>query len=92
MLKIVTGDVDRDDLGAVLDELVAEGARRMLVAALEAEVADDVDRHVGEVDDRGHRLVVRNGHAQERTVTTGGGRDRGAGPSGERSASGSLHR
>jgi len=40
MLKIVPDDADRDDLSATLDELVAEGARRMLIAGLEAEVAD----------------------------------------------------
>ena len=45
MLKIVTDATDRDDLAAGLDELVAEGARRMLVAALETEVADYIARH-----------------------------------------------
>ncbi len=73
MLKIVTDDVDRDDLGLVLDELVVEGARRMLVAALETEVADYVDRHRGELDEAGRRLVVRNGRAAERTLVTGAG-------------------
>jgi transposase-like protein len=73
MLKIVTDGIDRDDLAGGLDELVAEGARRMLVAALEAEVADYVERHVGEVDDEGRRLVVRNGRAAERTLVTAAG-------------------
>jgi len=75
MLKIVAGDADRDDLTAlVLDELVAEGARRMLVTALEAEVADYVERHRELVDaESGHRLVVRNGRAEERTLVTGAG-------------------
>ena len=36
----------------------------MLVAALEAEVADYVERHIGELDDRGRRLVVCNGKAR----------------------------
>lgn len=73
MLKIVTDDADRDDLSLVLDELVTEGARRMLVTALEAEVADYVARHLGQVDEQGYRLVVRNGKAQERTLVTGAG-------------------
>jgi hypothetical protein len=34
MLKIVTDEVDRVDLVAMLDELVAEGALRMLMAGL----------------------------------------------------------
>jgi transposase-like protein len=40
---------------------------------LEAEVADYVNGHVGEVDEAGHRLVVRNGKAPERTLVTGAG-------------------
>ncbi|MBK6954606.1 MAG: hypothetical protein IPH27_03665 [Actinomycetales bacterium] len=35
--------------GDMLDELAREGARRMLAAALQAEVAAYVDAHVGEV-------------------------------------------
>ena len=73
MLKIVTDDTDRDDLAASLDELVAEGARRMLMAGLETEVADYIERHEGLVDEAGHRLVVRNGRAAERSLMTGAG-------------------
>ena len=73
MLKIVADDVDRDDLAATLDGLVAEGARRMLMAGLEAEVADYVERHTALVDEAGHRLVVRNGRAAERSLMTGAG-------------------
>ena len=73
MLKIVTDDAERDDLATSLDELVAEGARRMLMAGLETEVADYVARHQGLVDGAGHRLVVRNGRAAERSLVTGAG-------------------
>ena len=73
MLKIVPDDADRDDLSATLDELVAEGARRMLMAGLEAEVSDYIERHVELVDEAGHRLVVRNGTAEERNLMTGAG-------------------
>ena len=73
MLKIVADDGDRDDLAVTLDELVAEGARRMLVAGLEAEVADYIERHTGLVDEAGHRLVVRNGRAAQRSLVTGAG-------------------
>jgi hypothetical protein len=38
----------------------------MIAAALEAEVADYVERFAGEVDDDGRRLVVRDGRACER--------------------------
>jgi transposase-like protein len=73
MLKIVADDVDRDDLAATLDELVSEGARRMLMAGLEAEVAGYVERHQQLTDADGLRLVVRNGRAAERRVVTGAG-------------------
>ena len=58
---------------SLLDELVREGARRMLAAALEAEVAAYIDAHTDEVDQDGRRLVVRNGHHAQRQVLTGAG-------------------
>jgi transposase-like protein len=45
----------------------------MLAAALEAEVAAYVAAHATELDERGHRLVVRNGHAVPRQVLTSAG-------------------
>ena len=72
-MKIVTDDADRDDLASMLDELVAEGAQRMLLAGLETEVADYIERHQQFVDAEGHRLVVRNGRAGERTLVTDAG-------------------
>jgi len=73
VLKIVADDVDRDHLAVTIDELVSEGARRMLMAGLEAEVADYIERHTSLVDEAGHRLVVRNGRAAERSLMTGAG-------------------
>jgi transposase-like protein len=57
----------------LLDEIVRDGARAKLAAALLAEVAAYVDAHVGEVDEMGHRLVVRNGFHQRREVITAAG-------------------
>src|SRR5947207_13750449 len=45
----------------------------MLTAALEAEVDAYLAELAGERDDRGRRLVVRNGHAQAREVMTAAG-------------------
>jgi transposase-like protein len=45
----------------------------MLVKALEVEVAEYIEAHRGERDGSGRALVVRNGHARERKVTTGAG-------------------
>jgi putative transposase len=54
-----------------LDDLAREGARRMIAAALEAEVDEYVGALADEVDEV--RLVVRNGRARERRVTVGSG-------------------
>jgi len=65
--------VGADSGRSLLDEIVRDGARQMLAAALQAEVADYIARHAGEVDDNGHRLVVRNGYHAERQVMTAAG-------------------
>jgi transposase-like protein len=70
MLKVVADGAAREDLAAGLDEIVREGARRMLAAALEDEVAAYIAAHAAERDENGRRLVVRNGHARPRQVTT----------------------
>ena len=57
----------------MLDEIVRDGARQMLAAALLAEVAGYVDAHRGVVDGDGRRLVVRNGFHAAREVTTAAG-------------------
>jgi putative transposase len=73
MLKVVADEAAREDLAASLDEIVREGARQMLAAALEEEVAAYIAAHAGELDEQGRRLVVRNGHARPRQVTTAAG-------------------
>ena len=70
MLSVVTDAQAQDELRLDLDQLVREGARRMLAAALEAEVDAYLAAHVVERDTSGRRLVVRNGHARQRAVTT----------------------
>ena len=57
----------------MIDELVREGARRMLAEALQAEVEAYIARFAGERDENGHRLVVRNGHHEPREVLTSAG-------------------
>ena len=57
----------------MLDEIVCDGARQMLAAALAVEVAAYIDAHAGEVDEHGRRLVVRNGHHHQREVLTAAG-------------------
>jgi len=55
-----------------VDDLAREGARRMLIQALELEVAAYLERYP-QRDAGGHALVVRNGKARARTVTCGAG-------------------
>lgn len=62
-----------DGVRATLDDLVRQGAQRMLAAALEAEVTEYVARHRGERAENGRAMVVRNGRARERTVATSAG-------------------
>jgi transposase-like protein len=55
--------------GGGLDDLLREGARRMLQQAIEREVDEYVDRHAHERDPlTGRRLVVRNGRLPARTI------------------------
>jgi putative transposase len=74
----VVHDVDESNNHAgwgrsLLDEIVRDGARQMLAAALEAEVAAYIAQFIDQVDENGHRLVVRNGYHEERTVLTATG-------------------
>lgn len=73
MLRVVTDEQGGAEMRCTLDEIVAEGARRMLAAALEAEVDAYITALAGERDEHRRRLVVRNGHAVERKVVTGAG-------------------
>ena len=57
----------------LIDELVREGARRMLAEALQAEVDAYIAQFIGERDERGRRLVVRNGTHLPREVLTSAG-------------------
>ena len=54
-----------------LEGLLREGARRMLQAALDMEVATYIEQCKEQVDGNGHRQVVRNGHHVPREVITG---------------------
>ncbi len=74
MLRVVTDGDARAEMRSALDEIVLDGARRMLAAALEAEVDAYIAGLADERDQRGRRLVVRNGHAELRTITTAAGR------------------
>jgi transposase-like protein len=74
MLKVVpTKPEARQDFELSLDEIAREGAKRMLIQALNLEVEQYIQAHKGEVDENGRRLVVRNGVSKSRTITMGSG-------------------
>src|SRR5690554_5939155 len=84
MLRIVHGTDEQPEAAPVdgpeveagpdLDELCRLAARQMIATALEAERRAYLDAHADQVDDAGKRLVVGNGYARERTITTAAGR------------------
>lgn len=57
----------------VLTEILRDGAQRLLVQAIDAEVDDWIGRHAGLKNERGRQLVVKNGHHPTRTLVTGVG-------------------
>jgi len=80
MLTVVSDAAGRDGSKAaapsgssLIDDLVREGARRMLAEALQAEVDAYCARFADERDENGRRLVVRNGYHHERDVLTAAG-------------------
>jgi transposase-like protein len=56
-----------------LDEIIHEGARRMLQAAIDAEVEAFIEAHQDRRDEAGRRLVVKNGSLPARKILTGAG-------------------
>jgi transposase-like protein len=78
MLKLVhdaTAKVvdDPEAMTVDLDELCRVAAQEMLAMALLAERRAYLEAHGTELDAAGHRLVVANGYARAREVTTGAG-------------------
>ena len=54
-----------------LTEILRNGARSLLAKAVEAEVADFLDKHADLKTGDGQQRVVRHGHLPEREVMTG---------------------
>ena len=77
MLTVVPGDgsghAGGKDSSSLIDEIVREGARRMLAEALQAEVDAYIAAHAAERGENGHRMVVHNGSHQPREVLTSAG-------------------
>jgi putative transposase len=63
----------KDEEKPFLEQLLQEGARKLLQAAIENEVIDYIQFHQQQRDEDGQRLVVRNGHLPEREIVSGMG-------------------
>lgn len=61
------------DQRSPLDEIVRQGAQKMLQTAINAEVDQFLLEHGSKTDEAGRRLVVRNGHLPARELATGAG-------------------
>lgn len=72
MLSVINAD-GTTETGSLIDDIVREGARRMLAAALEAEGNAYKAELADQRDEHGRRLVVRNGCHQPSKVTTAAG-------------------
>jgi transposase-like protein len=55
------------------EQLLQEGARKLLQAAIENEIVEYIQFHQDRRDEDGQRLVVRNGHLPEREIVSGVG-------------------
>ena len=81
MLTVVpdpsSGDGDRPatSSSSLIDDIVRDGARRVLAQALQAEVDAYISQFAAERDEHGRRLVVRNGYHDPREVLTSAGAD-----------------
>jgi len=63
----------KDEQKPFLEQLLQEGARKLLQAAIENEVIEYIQFHKDRLDEKGQRLVVRNGHLPQREVISGAG-------------------
>ena len=75
MLSVVHGDGsghegEKDHSPSPINEIVREGARRMLAEALLAEVEVYIAAHAAERDDNGRCPAIRNGYHEPREVLT----------------------
>jgi transposase-like protein len=60
-----------EGVAAVLEQVLRQGAQRLLQSAIEQEVAAYIEAHQTVRDERNHRLVVRNGRLPGRELQTG---------------------
>jgi len=75
LMNKVTAKTEKGRLNSEseLDRLIREGARKMLQAALDNEVAEYLEKMKEHRTEEGLREAVRNGHLPDRTIISGAG-------------------
>ena len=56
------------DINQSLEDILRQGAQRLLQLAIEAEVHSFIESYKSSSDENGHCLIVRNGHHKEREI------------------------
>lgn len=59
------------DTWSLIEKTLREGAQKMLQQALENEISEFLTKHAQNVDENGHKQVVKNGYHRERDIVTG---------------------
>jgi len=62
---------EKEEIKSILEEIIREGARKMLQAAIEQEVIEYIASLADKTDENGKRMVVKNGFLPERSILTG---------------------
>ncbi len=62
---------EKEETKSLLEEIIREGARKLLQAAIEQEVDEFISSFSDKKDEKGRRMVVRNGYLPERSILTG---------------------
>ena len=76
MKKIKSLEVEKPEKNVFespLDEVVRQGAQKMLQTALNVEIEAFCHKHEDKRDESGHRTIVKNGYHKERSIVTGAG-------------------
>ena len=68
---LILEESEQGTFNKALETILRKGAQRLLQQAIEQEVAEYISSHSNEVDEKGHRLVTRNGYLPKRNVQTG---------------------
>ena len=72
-MKIVTLNDEKENCFEFLEEKIREATRKMIEQIYKEEVQAFLDKTASKTDEKGNRLVVRNGWSKERTIQTSSG-------------------